>query len=328
MKQAAHWDPRDDGKVHCRLCPHRCVIADGRTGLCGVRVNQAGTLYAATYEQVTSVAMDPIEKKPLYHFHPGSQILSLGSRGCNFACQFCQNWSISQAEARTSRLPAAAAVQMALREGSVGIAYTYNEPLIWFEYVIETATLARAEGLANVLVSNGYIEPEPFAELLPVIDAINMDIKSIRPEFYRTLCGGTLEPVLRNAETAARRVHLEVTTLVIPGHNDTEEEFEELAAWIAGHLGPQVPAHLSAYVPRHKLQAPPTPTETLERAYAIFNNRLDHVYLGNIYARVGSDTVCRQCGATLIARRGYTIRVAGLADGRCASCGADNNIVV
>ena len=327
MKEAAYWDRRDDGKAQCRLCPHGCVIADGRTGLCGARSNHSGVLISDIYEQVTSVAMDPIEKKPLYHFHPGTSILSLGTRGCNFACEFCQNWSISQAHASTSRVPSDAAVQMALREGSLGIAYTYNEPLIWFEYVLETARLARESGLVNVLVTNGYLEPEPFAELLPFIDGINMDLKSIRGDFYRRLCHGTLEPVLRNAKTAAGQTHLEVTTLVIPGHNDTDEEFEELSRWIADELGPHIPAHLSAYVPRHKLQAPPTPPETLERAHGIFASRLHHVYLGNVYARVGANTRCCQCGAELIVRQGYATRIVGLEGGRCAACGADNNIV-
>lgn len=328
MTEAAYWDPRDDGKVQCRLCPHHCVIADGKRGLCRVRRNRGGTLYSEIYGQVTSVAMDPIEKKPLYHFHPGTRILSLGTRGCNFACAFCQNWSISQAEARTSELSSEAAVELALREGSVGIAYTYNEPVIWFEYVRDTAAIARRHGLANVLVTNGYIEAEPFAELLPLIDGINMDLKSIRPAFYQRLCHGTLEPVQRSAKAAVTQTHLEVTALVIPGHNDTDEELEEMAQWIAGELGPDVPAHLSAYFPRYKLQAPPTPPETLDRAYAIFQQRLRHVYLGNVYGRVGANTDCHACGARLIERRGYATRVVGLREGACAACGADNNIVV
>jgi len=328
MKEAAYYEKRGDGKVHCHLCPHQCVIADGKTGLCRVRRNQGGTLYSEIYEQVTSIAMDPIEKKPLYHFHPGTSILSIGTRGCNFACPFCQNWGISQADASTSALPARGAVQAAQREGSIGIAYTYNEPLIWFEYVIETARLAREAGLANVLVSNGYVSPEPFDELLPYIDAINMDIKSIRPEFYKTLCRGTLEPVLANARTAAARTHLEITNLLIPGHNDSEAEFRELASWIAAELGPQTPTHLSAYFPRYKLQAPPTPVETLETAYAIFAEQLHYVYLGNCYSEVGSATRCRQCGTKLISRRGYNIRTVGLRGSCCAHCGAENHIVV
>jgi len=327
VTEAAYYDTLDGGKVRCRLCPHRCTIADGRTGLCGVRANRQGTLYADTYGQVTSVAMDPIEKKPLYHFHPGSSILSLGSRGCNFACQFCQNWTISQADAGTSELTCQAAVQVAQREGSIGIAYTYNEPLIWFEYVRDTARLARESHLANVLVTNGYIEPEPFAELLPVIDGINMDLKSVRGDFYKQLCRGTIEPVLANARTAAAATHLEVTNLIIPGHNDSDAELAELRDWIADELGSHIPTHLSAYFPRYKLQASPTPRETLARAHDIFSQRLHYVYLGNLHAEVGAHTRCHQCGADLILRRGYATRVVGLRDGRCSACGADNHIV-
>ncbi len=328
MKEAAHYQRLEGKKVQCNLCPHHCTIADGRRGRRGVRVNREGPLYSEIYEQVTSVALDPIEKKPLYHFHPGTSILSLGTRGCNFACQFCQNWSISQAPAATRAFPPRVAVEAARRERSIGLAYTYNEPLIWFEYVMETARLAHQAGLVNVLVTNGYIEAKPFDELLPLIDGVNMDIKSIRPDFYRDICGGTLEPVLRNAATAAKRTHLEVTNLIIPGHNDSDEELEELATWIARELGPQVPTHLSAYFPRYKLQAPPTPVETLERAHAIFSRHLRYVYLGNVYRGLGVDTRCASCGATLVTRRGYSVRVVGLDGPRCSQCGAENNFVV
>ncbi|MBM4039436.1 MAG: AmmeMemoRadiSam system radical SAM enzyme [Planctomycetes bacterium] len=327
MKEAAFYEKQGERRVQCRLCPHNCVIAEGRTGRCRVRRNRGGVLYSEIYEQVTSVAMDPIEKKPIYHFHPGASILSLGTRGCNFACEFCQNWQISQAEAPLSPLASKAAVEVARREASIGISYTYNEPLIWFEYVLETAKLAREAGLVNVLVTNGYINPEPLEELLPYVDAMNMDIKAIRPDFYKRLCHGTLEPVLANARAAARRTHLEVTNLVIPGENDTDAEFEELGRWCAAELGPQVPMHLSAYFPRHKLKAPPTPVETLERAFAIMAKHLRYVYLGNCYSELGANTVCHQCGATLITRRGYSVRVVGLKGALCASCGAENAIV-
>lgn len=327
MKEAAYYEKLDGDRVRCRLCPHNCTIGEGRVGICRARRNLGGTLYSEIYEQVTSVAMDPIEKKPLYHFHPGSRILSMGTRGCNFACEFCQNWQISQEDAPTSRLTSRAAVDAARREGSIGISYTYNEPLIWFEYVIETAKLAREAGLVNVLVTNGYANPEPFEELLPYIDAMNMDIKSIRPEFYKRLCHGTLEPVLANAKAASRRTHLEVTNLVIPGHNDTDEEFEQLGRWIAAELGPHIPTHLSAYFPRHRLKAPPTPVETLERAYGIVSKHLRYVYLGNCYSELGAHTLCHNCHAVLIKRRGYSVRIVGLRGTLCAACGAENNIV-
>jgi pyruvate formate lyase activating enzyme len=327
VREAAYYEALPEGKVQCHLCPHECRIAEDRYGLCNVRVNRDGTLYTEIYGQVTSVAMDPIEKKPLYHFHPGTQILSLGTRGCSFACKFCQNWTIAQGKARTSPFSSEQAVAAAHDAGAIGIAYTYNEPLIGFEYLLDTARMARDAGLANVLVTNGYVMPEPFDQLLPLIDAINLDIKSIRPDFYKTICRGRLQPVLDTARTAAGRTHLEVTNLVIPGHTDSDEELAELAGWIAENLGTRTPVHLSAYFPRHELQAPPTPPETLERARQIFTERLAHVYLGNIVTSKGANTYCHECGAELISRRGYTTRTTGLQDGRCAKCGREANVV-
>ena len=328
MKEALYYTKREDGKLQCRLCPHTCTIADGRVGLCRVRRNRGGTLYSEIYGQVTSIAMDPIEKKPLYHFHPGASILSLGTRGCNFACEFCQNWSISQAEAPTSPLTSKEAVRAAERDASIGIAYTYNEPFIWFEYVIETCRLVREAGLANVLVTNGYINPEPLDELLPYVDAINLDIKSIRPDFYRRLCRGTLEPVLATAKAAAPVTHLEITNLIIPGENDSDDDLRDLAAWIATELGADTPVHLSAYFPRYKLKAPPTPAATLERAHAIFSERLHYIYLGNCLSDKGANTVCRGCGAMLVERHGYRVRMVGLDGTRCVACGEESHIVV
>jgi len=327
MKEALHYERRDDGRVQCRLCPQQCVIADGRTGICRVRKCIGGILYAMTYAECTSVAMDPIEKKPLYHFHPGHDILSLGSWGCNFACSFCQNWHISFEQPPTQTLPPEAAVAQAQRAGAIGIAYTYNEPMIWYEYVLETARRAHAEGLKNVLVTNGFISPEPLDELLPVIDALNIDLKSIRPEFYRKLCHGELGPVLETAESANNTAHVEVTNLIIPGWNDTEEELAELATWIAEHLGPETPTHLSAYSPRHQLQAPPTSAELLLKAHEIFRTRLGYVYLGNVTTAEGNDTACHSCGQPLVTRRGYAVSIVGLKGSACANCGAESTIV-
>jgi len=329
MKEAQYYEKLDGQRVRCKLCPHGCLIAEGKTGLCRVRLNEGGTLYSVIYGRVTSVAMDPIEKKPLYHFHPGTAILSLGTMGCNFACMFCQNYTIAQMDAATRPLSSQDAVQAALANDSIGIAYTYNEPFIWFEYVLETAKLARENGLKNVLVTNGYVQQEPLNELLPFVDALNIDIKSIRPEFYKKICRGSLEPVLETCKTASKAALVEVTNLIIPGHNDGDDDFEKLAAWIAENMGRQTPAHLSAYFPCWKMTAPPTPQATLERAYEIFARHLDYVYLGNVRSRKGADTVCRSCGATLIERVGYNTSVVGLAeDGKCAKCGEGNNIVL
>ena len=329
MKEARYYEKLDGGKVHCSLCPNNCVIADGKRGACRVRKNEGGTLYSLIYGNVTSVAMDPVEKKPLYHFHPGREILSVGTLGCNLGCLFCQNYAISQGEAPTQGLRPGQAVAAALQHNSIGIAYTYNEPFIWLEYVLETAALARERGLKNVLITNGYVQQEPLREALPLIDALNIDIKSIRPEFYREICRGKLEPVLDACVTASKQAHVEVTNLVIPGHNDTDEDFEKLSSWIAANLGRRTPTHFSAYYPCYKMTAPPTPLPTLERAWGIASQHLDHVYLGNVHSRKGSATACASCKATLIERAGYRVKIVNLAgDGRCRACGADNNIVV
>jgi len=326
--EARYYEKLADGAVRCELCPHHCRIQPGETGLCRVRKNEAGVLYSLIYGQVTSVAVDPIEKKPLYHFYPGTGILSLGTIGCNFSCLFCQNWQISQARAPTRPLPSEEAVRQAQATGSIGIAYTYNEPNIWFEYVLDTATLAQKAGLKNVLVTNGYINPQPLRELLPVIDALNIDLKSMDKEFYLKLCGGRLEPVLETAKRASRDALVEVTHLIIPGHNDSEDQFRRLAEWVASELGPETPAHLSSYYPCYRLQAPPTPLETLRRAYGIFSEHLTYVYLGNVAARDGSSTRCPHCGAVAIERLGYRTSSRLHPGALCPGCGGRLPVVM
>jgi len=330
LKEAMYWEGLGGGRVECKLCPHNCRIADGKRGLCLVRKNQGGTLYTIIYGRVTSVAMDPIEKKPLYHFYPGRAILSLGTMGCNFACKFCQNYTIAQMEAPTRPLSPEEAVRAARERDSIGIAYTYNEPIIWYEYVLDTAKLAHENGLKNVLVTNGYIRQEPLDNLLPHIDALNIDIKSMRPDFYTDICRGSMDPVLETCKTVAGAHPLvEITNLVIPGYNDTDEDFEKLARWVAENMGRHTPAHISAYFPCYKLQAEPTPLATLERAFEVFAKHLDHVYLGNVAAHDGSNTTCSSCGAVLIERKGYTTEILNLTgSGKCTECGADNNIVM
>jgi len=321
--EARYYEKLADGAVRCRLCPHHCRIAPGEVGTCRVRKNEEGTLVSLIYGRVTSVGLDPIEKKPLYHFYPGTSILSLGTVGCNFSCTFCQNWQISQAQSPVGTGPLAAegAVREATKRGAIGIAYTYNEPTIWFEYVLETATLARQAGLKNVLVTNGYISPEPLEELLPVIDALNIDLKSMDRDFYVKLCGGTLEPVLRTIKRAARSALVEVTHLVIPGHNDSDDQFQRLADWVAGEVGPDTPTHLSAYFPHYHLQAPPTSLKDLQRAYRIFSERLNYVYLGNVTAPEGGNTYCPQCGALAIERLGYRSTNHLRPGAQCPECG-------
>ncbi len=328
MREARHYEKRGGGKVGCLLCPHGCTIADGAAGRCGARKNSGGKLFAATYGMATSVAMDPIEKKPLYHFHPGSRILSVGQNGCNLECAFCQNWHISRGGAPEDEVAPENLVAAALKAGSCGIAYTYNEPLIGFEFVMDTARKAADAGLANVLVTNGYVNPGPLAELLPFVHALNVDLKSIRDSFYRKLCKASVGPVQETLKAVVGRSHLEVTNLVIPGENDTEAEFEDMASWIEANLGRDVPLHLSAYFPAHKMSAPPTPVSTLEKARAIMVKKLRHVYLGNVSGSSGRDTICWSCGSVLIEREGYRTRLKGLnPDSTCSKCGTSNNIV-
>lgn len=328
MKEAEHYKKRSDGKIGCLLCPHACILTDGEVGYCGARKAQGDKLFSLNYGQATSIAMDPIEKKPLYHFHPGTEILSIGTFGCSFHCDFCQNYEISQGKPPTYSVTSGEIVKAAKERNSIGIAYTYNEPFIWFEFVKETSELARREGLANVLVTNGYINPQPLAELLPLTDAANVDVKSIREDFYKRLCKAKLRPVLDTCIAMVKaKVHVEVTNLIIPGENDTDEEFKELSSWICDNLGKMTPVHLSAYFPHYKLTAPPTPAATLERAYEIFSKVLPYTYLGNVLSSKGSSTDCPGCSAELISRRGYDVNIVGLNGRKCANCGREIEII-
>jgi len=286
LKEALYWEKSSSAAapaVRCLLCPHDCKIADGAAGICGVRQNNGGKLYSLIYGETTSVALDPIEKKPLYHFHPGEYILSLGTKGCNFKCPFCQNWAISQdAGARTEKITPSWAVAKAKELNSFGIAYTYNEPFIWYEFVLDTAKLAKKAGLENVLVTNGYVNPGPLEEMLPLIGAMNIDLKSIDPGFYVKYCKGSLEPVLSTIKTSAKSCHVEITNLVITGMNDTDEDFTKLSDWICDNAGPGTPLHFSRYFPCYQMENPPTPAATLKRAAAIASKRLKYVHLGNV----------------------------------------------
>lgn len=328
MKEASFYSVRDDGKVICHLCPDNCVIADGKRGACKVRKNIHGKLIAENYGLVSAAHVDPIEKKPLYHYFPGRPILSLGTAGCNLHCIFCQNWEISQSavdELPLRRLSPEEAVQTALKvTDNIGIAYTYNEPVIWYEYVKDTALLAHREGLKNVMVTNGYVHPEPLQELLPLIDAFSVDLKGFNDSFYKKYTRSKLQPVLEALKIIrASGRHLEITNLVIPALNDDEEEFERMTDWIAGELGRETILHISRYFPAWKLHNEPTPLSTLKRFFEIASGKLDYVFLGNIspYGE-GQDTVCPQCGSTVIERSGYTTRITGLdRQGRCLKCG-------
>ena len=281
-KESVHCELLEEGKVRCLLCPNYCLLKKGETGRCGVRQNQNGRLYSLIYGETTSVALDPIEKKPLYHFHPGNSILSLGTKGCNLKCPWCQNWTISQdLSCPTEKMTPEEAVVRAKQLNSFGIAYTYNEPFIWYEFVYDTARLAHQEGLKNVLVTNGYVNQKPLEEIIGLIDAMNIDVKSMEESFYQKYCGGKLAPVLKSAELSAKRCHVEITNLIIPTLNDKQSDFQKLTDWVAEKLGKDTPLHFSRFFPAYKIDIPPTPIETLKAAEAIAKKRLRFVYLGN-----------------------------------------------
>ncbi len=326
--EASYWHAESDGRVECELCPRRCVISDGKRGVCELRENRAGVLYAAAYGELASTAIDPIEKKPLYHFHPGDDILSVGPNGCNLRCRGCQNYQISQETAPTHYLPAEALAQLAVAQRSPGIAYTYTEPLVWFEYVRDASRVARDQSLYNVAVTNGYLEEEPAREIATFLDAANVDVKSLSDDFYRDYCGGSLEPVLRTCAIFKEHLHLEITNLLVTGLSDSEEDVEALVAWVVENLGRDTPVHFSRYFPHHKMDAPPTPTHHLLRAKEIAERDLYYVYLGNVGGISGTDTRCPQCGNLLVERTGYRGVVVGLDAGKCNNCGRPSEIII
>ena len=330
MHEARLYDKIEDQRVRCRLCAHRCVIKPGQRGICTVRENREGTLYSLVYAQLISQAVDPIEKKPLFHFYPGSRAFSIATVGCNFRCLFCQNADISQMPRDQQRIlgqevPAAAVVEAARQRHCRSIAYTYTEPTVFFEYTYDVSVLARQAGMANVYVTNGYMTPEMLEAYHPYLDAANVDLKSFRDDFYRRLCGARLQPVLDALKfMKAQGIWLEVTTLVIPGYNDDPVELRELAHWLVEELGPETPWHVSRFHPTYRLtDAPPTPAATLQRAQDIGREAgLHYVYIGNLPGLHGEDTLCPSCGRMVISRYGFMVGERNLREGACVYCGA------
>ena len=282
---AAYQQPLSDKRAQCLLCPHHCVMQDGQISRCLSRENRGGVLHVRNHGIVTSMALDPIEKKPLLAFHPGRKILSVGTFGCNLRCQFCQNWKISQQEASGRHISPMDLLRLAretVEDGNIGVAFTYNEPTIWFEYVRDCAKLLHEAGMAVVLVTNGFISREPLLELLPHVDAMNVDVKAFTDSFYRQLCGGRLEPVLETVRLVHARCHLEVTTLVIPGRNDGAEEIETLATWLSS-LSPHIPLHLSRHHPDWNMPEPaPIEVPRLRQLAEVARRHLDTVFVGNV----------------------------------------------
>ncbi len=271
-------------KIHCFLCPHNCVIENGHFGKCNVRTHEDGKLFTINYGEVTSAALDPIEKKPLYYFKPHTHIFSVGSFGCNFTCGFCQNYSISQFKAKSQFVSKEDLVHTALTmKDNIGIAFTYNEPSIWYEYVYDASKLLKETNpnASVVVVTNGYISEEPLKKLLPYVDAMNIDLKSFNKDYYKDLCGGSLQSVLKNIEIAARNTHVEITTLLVSGENDSLEEVEEIAKFLSS-ISLDIPLHLSRYFPRYKLENEPTNIEFMKKAEEVAKKYLNKVSLGNI----------------------------------------------
>lgn len=329
MREALWYEKLGKEKVRCLLCPHRCRLAPGRKGICGVRENQGGKLFTSNYGWCGAYAFDPVEKKPLYHFFPGKTILSVGTKGCNFRCEFCQNWELSQGDPDLFPLvPEALVKTLADRKDPrcVGVAYTYSEPIVWYEFVQTSARLVAEAGFKNVLVTNGFVADKPWEELLPFIDALNIDVKGFNPHFYRKVVHGEYLPVLKSAEKAKKMgCHVEITNLLIPGLNDKEEEIQALVDWIATSLGPEVPLHFSRYFPQYKLNLPPTPLATLKKAKEIAASKLFYVYLGNVPSE--ENTFCPQCRELLIRRRGWEVAVVGLRGNCCVRCGRPAEII-
>ena len=319
----------DDGRVRCQLCHHRCTLGDGDWGICGARTVRGGSLCSAVYGKAVAQNADPIEKKPLFHFYPGTRSFSIATFGCNFSCRFCQNWNISQVRRAARSLPTLLPEEVVRRAAAAGcrsVSFTYSEPTIFFEYAYDTAVLARERGIDTVFVTNGFMSPEALAMVAPVLGGANVDLKCFRDETYRRMTGGALAPVLDTLrDMVSRGIWVEVTTLVIPGMNDSPGELADIAGFVAKELGPEVPWHVSRFHPDHELtDRPATPVGTLLRARQIGQEAgLRYVFTGNLPGEEGESTVCHGCGATLIARWGFRILKNRLRDGACPDCGTE-----
>ncbi len=325
--EALHYEKMEGKKVTCKLCPKECRVADSERGYCGVRENIDGVYKTLVYGRPCSLHVDPIEKKPLFHYMPGTSAFSLATAGCNMECKFCQNWDISQfrpEQIRMFDLPPKATAQLAKETRSQTIAYTYSEPVIFYEYMFDTAVAAKQMGIGSVMISNGYIQEEPFRKLLPHLTGVKIDFKAFTEKFYEETCSGELKPVLKALEIIREmNVWLELVVLIIPTLNDSDKENRDMAKWIKEHLGPDIPVHLTRYHPMYKIKnIPSTPVNTLERLRKIMREEgLHYIYIGNVPGHPAENTHCPNCDEMLIRRLGYRIMMEGMENGKCKKCG-------
>jgi pyruvate formate lyase activating enzyme len=326
MYPASYYKNTVSRQVRCTLCPHNCVLLPGEIGKCHTRTNKGGKLFSMSYGLLSAISNDPVEKKPLYHFYPGSSILSIGGLGCNLTCDFCQNCNISQPDPEVFsqypfREPEDMVQKALLHPNNIGLAYTYNEPTVYFEYMKNCAALLRNHGLKNVMVTNGFINQEPLKDLLEYIDAFNIDLKSFRNEFYQQRSSASLGPILDVIKTVVSSgVHMELTFLIIPGYNDTPGEWRDMIHWIEDNCGSETILHVSKYFPRHKLKSTPTPTQTMESFIETARERIHYVYPGN-NPQLGNNTYCPECASLLIEREVYLTSIKGLTpQGTCRFC--------
>lgn len=322
QKEAKYYIKNSDDSFQCLLCPHNCIIKQGKTGICNTRKNTGSELITSIYGEVTAIALDPVEKKPLYHFLPGTQILSIGTKGCNFKCSFCQNWHISQdINADSKNIVPEDIIQAAVNNKSGSIAYTYSEPVIWYEYVTECSELAHKNNIKNVYVTNGFINPDPLQEMLENADAMNIDLKSFRNETYKKITGGRLKNVLETIEAAHKKCHVELTTLIVTGINDDIREIKDIIQFIKD-IDPDIPWHISRYHPSYKYNEPATDIGFIMKVYEEACKELNYVYCGNIPSSYkGSDTKCPSCGTVLITRTGYNTVIESMNGDKCGNCG-------
>ncbi|RJP79624.1 MAG: AmmeMemoRadiSam system radical SAM enzyme [Candidatus Zixiibacteriota bacterium] len=327
LHPALHWEKQPGRRVKCTLCPRECLVDDLERGYCGVRENRGGDYFTLVYGRPCTLHLDPVEKKPMFHFLPGTAIFSLATVGCNVNCKFCQNWQISQVRPEQEKswdAPPEKIVELARQQQAPSLAHTYTEPVVFYEYAKEIGREAHKHNLKNVVISNGYIQEKPLLEWLPFLDAVKIDLKAFTERFYQDLVNGELQPVLDTLKRLVRAgMWTEIVYLVIPTHNDGEAEIREMSRWVAGELGPEVPVHFTRFHPQYMMKAlPPTPVDTLTAARDLARAAgLHYVYVGNVPGHPGEHTYCPGCQTLLIRRSGFRVEFAGFSDGKCARCG-------